>query len=45
MKMKTNDSSAAPSNEGVKSAEARSRVQSGNRLSGGQGNMTKAQAL
>jgi hypothetical protein len=39
------DGSAPPSNDGVKSAETRSRVQSGNRLSGGQGNMTKAQAL
>ena len=38
------DSSAPPSNEvaGVKSADNRSRVQSGNRLSGGNGNMTKA---
>ena len=41
------DGSAPPSVDGggVKSAETRSRVQSGNRLSGGQGNMTKAQAL
>jgi len=38
------DSSAPPSTEvaGVKSADNRSRAQSGNRLSGGNGNMTKA---